>query len=177
MMKMNSLCFLIVLMVVGLAVGCVKQHQGLAGGRVFEVDGIEYWVDRYADVDQQGRVASSTLIVSHYVNGGSASGIYVMREYTKARGTTIVTLHSDAVSAFKTKNFRDFDGEYVVAKTDTLYFAHEGIIVFEKEYQELGIDASRLNADNKVMLDYLQPILEKLIRENVTPQEDTTEEQ
>ena len=70
------------------------------------------------------------------------------------------------------------DGEKVFAKTDTLYFVQEGKIVFEKTYQELGIDASRLNIDSsREILDYLLPILEKLIRENEQPPKPEMEEQ
>jgi helix-turn-helix protein len=74
-----------------------------------------------------------------------------------------VTLHSD--------------GKKVDAKTETLYFIQDKKIVFEKSYKELGIYASLLSDDLEVMRDYLQPILEKLIREHVRPQETETEEQ
>ena len=63
-------------------------------------------------------------------------------------------------------------------KTETLYFEQDNKIVFEKTYQELGIDAARLNTENSdEVLAYLQPILEPLIREHVQPQDTETEEQ
>ena len=64
------------------------------------------------------------------------------------------------------------DSEKVVAKTESVYIIQDKNkkIVLEKGYQELGIDASRLSTDLIEMRDYLQPILEKLIRENVPPQ-------
>jgi len=136
----------------------VKQHRGLHGGIQFEVDGTKYWVSRCANVDQQGHVASSSLRVSFRDDqtGGTS-------EYASRRGTTIVRFH--------------LDGGDVIAKTDTLYFIQNRKIVFEKSYQELGIDASRLNAELDETLDYLQPLLETMIREHVPPQEPETEEE
>ena len=69
------------------------------------------------------------------------------------------------------------NSEKVFVKTDTLYFVQEGQIIFEKNYQELGIDAERLNANSEAILEYLRPILETLIRENVQPQESDMEEE
>jgi len=58
-----------------------------------------------------------------------------------------------------------------------LYFVRDAKIVFEKEYSELGIDASRLGGSAHEILEYLLPILEPLIRENVQPQEPEMEKQ
>ena len=69
------------------------------------------------------------------------------------------------------------DGKNSDAKDETLYYTLDGSKVFEKSYQELGIDASLLTANTDDMLTYLQPILEKLIREHVQPQDTETEEQ
>ena len=74
------------------------------------------------------------------------------------------------------------DGEKVVAKTETFYFIDDGKISFEKTYQELGIDISKINLRrDKATLDYLAqhltPILETLIREHLKPQEPEMEEQ
>jgi len=137
----------------------VEQHQGLRGSIELEVDGTKYWVQRFADINRQGQVASSTLVVTFRAYSRSVGST----EFLSQRGTTVV-------------RFRLNDGR-VIAKTDTLYFIHEGRIVFEKGFQELGIDASHLGADLEVMLDYLQPILEEVIRENVQPQVPEIEEQ
>ena len=136
----------------------IEQHNGLAGGIEFEVDGTKYWVNRYADVNRQGRVASSSLFVSLRSERKGAS-----TEYNSQRGTTIVRMN--------------IDGKRVVAKTDTLYFFQDGKILFEKRYQELGIDAQKLNGHCPTeMLEHLRPILETLIREHVPPQVTEMEE-
>ena len=68
------------------------------------------------------------------------------------------------------------DGKRVLIKPETFYYIKDDTIVFEKGYQELGIDASRLlGEDGMLALDDLVPILEKLIRENVPPQESERE--
>ena len=152
-------CFLLVFAtLLTCLIGCAKQHQGLAGGIVFEVDGVEYWIYRHADVDRQGRVASSILLVSFRSEqvGGST-------QYASYRGTTEVSLY--------------LDGEKIIATPNTLYFIQNKQTVFQKRYKELGIDARQLNADLAVMSEYLQPILEQLIREHVKSQEPEVEEQ
>jgi hypothetical protein len=112
-----------------------------------EVDGVRYWVTRYADVDQRRRVVSSSLVVRpdfEPTAGGST-------QYISQRGTSIVSIKSE--------------GRKIVAETNTVYFVHEGRIKFKRKYDETGIDSSRLNAELDDMLTYLQPILEKMIRE------------
>jgi hypothetical protein len=72
------------------------------------------------------------------------------------------------------------DGEKVFVKTDTLYFIEDSKVIFDKAYQELGIDLPRHITDSyklKDTLDYLRPILENLIREHVQPQGGEREEQ
>jgi len=128
---------------------CIKQHTGLAGAIRFEVDDVEYWVARYANVDRQGHVASSSLVI-YPDSGPTVSG---STQFDSFRGTTIVSLK--------------IGGRVVTAKTNTLYFIRKDTIEFEMEYRDLGIDASQLNTDLEGMLVYLQPILEKTIRENV----------
>jgi len=147
-----------------LLVGCsphgadvfVEQHRGFSGGTGIEVDGTKYTVFLDSDIDQQGRVALSSLMVSL-----QDEQIRSTSNYNTRRGTTIVQIH--------------VGGQTVVAKTDTLYFVQGERIIFEKEYQELGIDAQRLNADLDDIRDYLRPILEPLIREHIQPQEPDTE--
>ena len=133
-------------------IGCAKQHRNLEGAIRFEVDGVKYWVTRYVDIDMQGQVASSSLVVRH----DSEPDIGGSTQYNSQRGTTIVTMN--------------IGGKNVVAKANTLYFIQGRKIKFEKEFHDLGIDASQLNTDLDDMLIYLQPILERMIRENVNSQ-------
>jgi hypothetical protein len=71
------------------------------------------------------------------------------------------------------------DKKRVLIKPETFYYINDDRIVFEKCYKELGIDPSRLQEGifNEQVLVYLTPILVQLIRENVTPQEPTVEEE
>ena len=157
MKKINSLRFLIVLMVVGLTVGCAKQCQEVLGElEIMKLDGENYSVSlAYLKVDSQGHVISSSTMVWPYDE--------------KDTGLR-VTPHSAQEPKIATIKV---DGKERAAKPDTLYFLRDGKIKFEKEYRDLEIDIPSLNAGGLV---YLRPILEKVIRENVTPQEDTTEE-
>jgi len=159
MKKINSLRLLIVLMVVGLTVGCVKQHQGLAGsvagGFQFEVDGVMYQGERYATIDAQGNVISSSLMIFLYTESLPIAG------WVK-----------DTPNQIRTMATWDADGEKIIAKTDTLYFFQGGRVIFEKTYQDLGINTQQFKADTRTLCNHLQPILEKLIRENITPQEE-----
>ena len=140
---------------------CSKKPQELSGGIEIEVDGVEYRVYRHAIVSGSGRlVYFSTLLVSL----SSEPAPIAKRSGESSLSSTIVTAgHTDEERCF--------------AMPDTLYFFQEGKIAFEKRYWDLGIDAQRLNADLEEVRDYLRPILEKLIRENVPPQEPETEEE
>jgi hypothetical protein len=133
-------------------VGC-NTHHGVIGGILFEVDGVEYKAQRYVNLDQNSRVVSSILTV------GLPTQLRGCGTNFTSRGETIVTLHLDG------------GNEQTISKTHTLYFVQDGKIAFEKGFQELGIDESRLNADTDKILEYLRPILENLIREHVQPQE------
>jgi hypothetical protein len=163
------LCLTLLLALLINVSGCPKQQpprpQWLGDSWVFEVDGVEYWIDQHILIDRQENVASSFLIVSHYSNGYKMSKLIVSGAAggTPANSITTVTLGKT-------------DEESVAVKTNTLYFVPDKKIEFEKSYQELGIDSSQLHVgdednENKIVLNYLQPILEKLIRENVKSQE------
>ena len=137
------------------------QHRVSSGETDFEVDGIKYGVYRFATIDKQGGgVVASSLVV---FPSACREGLHWHEDYCGARRTTLLVI-------------RRVDSGHPVAKTDTLYFMSEGRIVFEKSYQELGIDSQQLNADNEVVLDYLRPILEQLIREHAKSQAPETEE-
>ena len=142
--------------------GCVKQQlYGHYTVMFLEVDDVEYQILWAVRVDGQGRYSFTTLIVSlraeaGFVGMGSA--------YTPLN-VQIVHLQVDGVNT-------------VVAKTNTLYFTRSNFpakqslrIVLEKDYQEVGIDASRLSFNERETLAYLRPILEPLIREHLQPQE------
>jgi len=142
-------------LVIGIS-GCARDHGYSAGGWIFEVDGVEYSVEwRRGGVERQGQFELSFLTVTHVE--------YPFSTYSgRLHGKVIVPMHPDS--------------EKVVAKTETVYFVKDKKIVVEKEYQELGIDASRFSTDWIDMQDYLRPILENLIREHVQPQEPEMEE-
>ena len=87
--------------------------------------------------------------------------------YTHVMGNTVVdTFH--------------LGGEDIIAKNEVVYFIHNDKIIFEKTFQELGIDLSRFKTDDfrelsdHTLRDYLQPILENLVREHVPPQDTET---
>ena len=148
------LCIAILLVGVG---GCGKQHTwGLVEYMTLEVDDVEYRIIWAAKVDQRGRYIFSTLIVSPLAESAWV-GI----------DSALVPQNVQSVSL-------QVDDMPNYAKTNTLYFMRSdwparqgGRIVLEKEYQEVGIDASRMSADFRATLDYLRPILETLIRENM----------
>ncbi len=141
MTKHNCLAFLICV-VVFLIIGCGRQYQRTI---VIEVDGEEYSLCQFGNVNQAGEKISFTAL--NYPDGPVK-----LMKYSSLAGVEVVTI------ADKTP------------KTETLYYVRDGKIAVIKTYQELGIDAQKMNADNEEVLDYLQPILEKLIRENVPKQ-------
>ena len=152
-----SWLFLYIAVPVVCLTGCMS-HRVSSGETDFEVDGTKYGVYRFATIDKQGGgVVASSLVV---FPSACREGLHWHEDYCGARRTTLLVIR-----------------RYPVAKTDTLYFMSEGRIVFEKPYQELGIDAQQLNADNEAVLEYLRPILEKLIRKHITPQPPEMEEQ
>jgi len=104
-------------------------------------------------INRQGEIALSFLTVFPEFSDASAR----FTEYNRYRDTFVTELY--------------IGKEKVIAKNNTLYFIQDNKIILENSYQELGIDAQRLNSDLNTMLVYLIPILEKLIRENVQPQE------
>ena len=135
--------------------GCGKEQDNFHFAANIVVDGKSYPLYFNADVDRKGRVTASLLRIRPTFGNS-----YL--EIASSRGTTF------------TKWI--VNGEDIVAKTETLYYFHDGVVL-EKTYQELGIDLRQMNADAKEILRYLLPILEKLIRENVQPQEPEREEQ
>jgi len=130
--------------------GCDAPYRNsLSESWDFSIDGTKWILVLTADVDEQGnRVASSLLIhpVIHFTDGNTIT-----------------------ISDANHRHFRD----NITTEVNSLYFIREGETI-EKKYHELGIDASRLTAD-QAMLDYLRPIFETLIRENVKPPERETE--
>ena len=140
------------------ASGCTGQyHHSFAGITRFEIDDVWYTVEYDADLDRQGNVVTSSFWIYRLGHGPNRWSIKF------GSGTTIRTWN--------------IEGKDVVAKTDTLYFFREGKIALEMAYRDLGIDAQQIKHDINDTRDYLYPILEKLIRENVQPQEPETEEE
>jgi len=136
--------------------GCERGVRHASNGWGFETDGIQYHVSWHrGGVERQGHFDLSFLAV-YFDNPMTIA-------YGSHRGKVFVPMHPDC--------------EKVVAKTETIYFIKDKKIVLEKKYQELGIDASRLSADQNEMREYLLPILENLIREHIRPQEPEMEEE
>ena len=154
------------------AVGCAKQpqpferkEQAIQFGRSFrlEVDGVNYWAHLQAKmVYEPTRIDSTALLVYPTSDWLLLNWFYLTPSFP-----ITLTINEEPP---------------VAIEVDTLYFVQDGKVVFEKKYQELGIDASRLNVDwndgfKDFYPEYLRPILETLIRENVQPQEPEMEEE
>ena len=151
-MKQIGCLLLATALLVGVG-GCARQHPGKGAGESWEIkiDGVQYIVGRTIWTDDRKE---------HVV----LSFVYAYRPFVPITMTSSQRIE---------KSFLPMrpNGKQIAPKTDTFYFIQDGEVVFEKGYQELGIDASRLDADSEAVFDYLRPILEKLIRENVPPQE------
>ena len=156
-MKPIGCLILATALLIGAGGGDECIHRSSTDGMRFEIDGVEYSVEwTRGGAERQGQFELSFLTVTHVD--------YPMTTYYgQDRGKIIVPMHPDS--------------EKVVAKTETVYFVQDKRIIFEKGYQELGIDASRLSTNLTEMRDYLYPILEKMIRESVPPPEPEIEEE
>ena len=143
-------CLILAAALLVCAGGCGKQHLIRSQSASFVVDGMECHVSWYAHVVQQEEQDFLSFVIL------SCGPVPISREH--GAGTVVATLFPD--------------DEKIVVKTETVYFIHDNKIVFEKEFRELGIDVSQLNfRSSRALQDYLHPILEQLIRENVPPQE------
>jgi len=154
--KQIGCLILLTVLLVGVG-GCTTTYlppQGVES--TFEIDGVQYSVAWYECTDSQKQIASSFLIVNR------GTKLIVVSEYhsNSSGNKGIWTMYSPNI-------------ESTTAKPETLYFVNDLKIVFEKGYQEIGIDPSRLQegVNNEQTLVYLAPILIQLIRENVQPQE------
>ena len=146
------------LLATALLVGCTKEQYVLNTCHThLTVDEKNYSLAVYTEVDWRGNVHASLIILRGYGAPGSSR-----TETARRRGVTDATWI--------------LNGKEVVSKTDTLYFIQGGEIV-EKNYRDLGIDAQKINAHHNAILGYLRPILEKMIRENLPPQEAEMEEE
>ena len=137
--------------------GCAKQYPGKSAEETWEleVDGKQYIMGRKIWMDRKDHVVLSFAYVFHPCE------------------PRVMAFHSRIEESFLPMRP---NGKLITPKTNTLYFIQDEEVVLEKNYQELGIDASRLNAESEVVADYLRPILETLIRENVPKQEVEMEE-
>ena len=144
-MRIMRMCLVMAALVVCLA-GCAKRY-GFTAETLFEVDGVTYRLCRhYVNVDPGYFVSSSLVIVPHSDCEGRLD----------IRGTFMMIYT---------------DNKRVIAKDGILYFLRHGKIEFEKKYHDLGIEETWLGGDLETVRDYLQPILEDLIRQHVLPQE------
>jgi hypothetical protein len=138
-----------------------NSYQAYAGSTTFEVDSALTHVGWHTLVEkEQEKIILSFVTLQHPYSGP--------KKTTSHRGVHWENVPEETLP---------LDGKKIVAKTETLYFIRDNRIILEKKYPELGIDASRLNADNEAVLDYLRPILEKMIREHVPLKADIMEEQ
>jgi len=126
----------------------------------FDVDGVRYGVGLKKYTDRQGKNTTSFMTC---VDPASRTGAGFFGDNSRKTPYREILL----------------DGKKVVVKPETFYYIKDNEIVFEKGYQEIGIDPSRLleGVDNEQTLVYLAPILVQLIRENVQPQEPEMEEE
>jgi len=122
------------------------------------VDGIDYSATGMARVDSDGKIFLSAIMVypSFRLNGHIA--------ISHIGGVEEILIH---------------DGSGFVEFNDpgcfTVYFMENRRVVFSKTYAELGIDVDK-PFPGEFVTEKIHPILEKLIRENVQPQEPEREE-
>ena len=169
------------ILAIALLAGCAPSNSimTVSGGtsRYIIVEGTtydfggHYW-------KQNGKVTHSHIVVfpfghQHYFPAvrhpnGQANGEIYYQELTPT-GVIIIDRH-----------FRDdreiVEGEKIAdVAFGYVYFVNNKKIVFQKSYEELGIDIS--DPKNTFSDQNLLPILETLIRENVPPQEPEMEEE
>ena len=147
----------------------LPHHRG--GEKHFLVDGVQYDASWCVYINRQEQIASSLLIL-HRLDPDQINGpVNCVITLTRIDDSTRKVVRTLCLP----------DGEKIVAKEQTLYFIQDKKIIFEKTYQELEIDTYKLSAgfttDFDTEVAYLQPILEKLIRKHVQPQDSETEEQ
>ena len=126
----------------------------------FEIDDVQYNLTCFIYRDRQGLHTTSFMVCLDPASHTSPS------------------YFSDFSRNTPKIEMKFLEGKNSVVKPETFYYIKDDEIVFEKNYQEMQLDASRLlvGEDNKLALDYLVPILIPLIRENVPPQATEMEE-
>jgi hypothetical protein len=158
MQRTLRLTLLLSVILLTCAGGCTDRGQILPRTAKFDIDGVQYymhWIDVCCSYLVLHQVNTDIPVIHEYYRDSVEYGYYHER-FCEAVGV---------------------DGN-VIVKANTLYLIQDNKLMLEKSYQELGIDASRLNIENSdEVLAYLQPILEILIREHVQPQDMETEEQ
>jgi len=157
-------CVICIAVLLAGAIGCTERENVQTWLGTFEVNDEQYvlWLYTGWDIhtDRQGRVASSFLTLNR-----------TPAQDRPNYKPILVTTTSDSARNIRRATMLLPDGKEIVPKAETLYFAKDKNILVEKDYRELGIDASKLKDDFKVKFDYLRPILEPLIREHFQPQE------
>ena len=147
---------------------CASGCAELSDETKLDVDEFVIGVHQFVKMDDQGQILALPIFIYRYCP------IFI---YPNTYGvfygwTTIANPNNENLKVKET-----IGGKDIVLQPNTLLFFRGDEKLFEKEYQELGIDAQQLADDQEKIRDYLQPILEKLIRENVQPQEPEREEQ
>jgi len=142
--------------------GCTYEYGSRGGDIDFRVDDTRYRLHFLVNLDRHKRIVSSSILVIPHVDLAQMH-LFGPTGNMPRRSTPAARLRLDGVE--------------MTTKTDTLYLIQKGKIVFEKRYRELGIDASRLSDDNVLVLEYLRPILEQMIREHIQPLEPEMEEE
>ena len=161
MMKMNSIQFVLALLIVGLAAGCAEQNRQVrpdisqfafihtGSSFVCERDDVKYYVCMLILADERGCEKKGSVLLS---------SIAVLPALEKPRFS--MTYGFDGVRGQTTKDMlMTINGKEMIAESDTLYFFQSGRVSFEKEYRILGIDAQHIFATPQAMRDHLQPIL------------------
>ena len=166
-------CFAILL------AGCSDSVMSIDGGtnRYIVVEGVTYDFGCYYWL-QNSKLTHSHIVVfpfghQHYFPAvrhpkGQAKGEIYYQDLTTAVAKIVDQHIYNDRQAVEGEKIADVAFGYV-------YFIDNKRIIFQKSYAELGIDV--VNPKSAFDKENLFPILEKMIRENVPPQEDIMEEQ
>ncbi len=161
--KSIALQIMFVLLLAILTSGC-KPGQPIATGEQtsFEVDGVMYCLHWQVGNPKVHDCSSCLMVIPESDHGIAALG----------------TGGSPRPGRYMT--FICHGANSVLSRANTVYYVTNKGIEFSKTYAELGIDAAFFDRWNSIgtqsVLAEVQPALEKMIREHVTPKETETKE-